>query len=319
MTGFLVLDKESGITSHDAVDLVRAATGERRVGHAGTLDPLATGVLVIAIGRATRLIQFLPTEPKTYLVSAIFGMETDSQDISGQVISEKPASFSLSDLERILVEFKGKQKQLPPMVSAVKIRGKKLYEYAREGIEVTRKEREIEVYKLSLISLKRDQRTVAEFEIVCSGGTYVRTLIHDIGLRLGCGAALASLKRIKVGRFSIKQAVSTKLLRKDPAVVAANLITVETAFEHLPKLRILDDAVVRVLNGQPIRLTMLENPRLPMKFKRGDLALITTQRKDLLSLAKIVKNLYRKDMSSESIIAKSLIVIKDKKVKQGVG
>jgi tRNA pseudouridine55 synthase len=318
MTGFLILDKESGITSHDAVDLVRAVVGERRVGHAGTLDPLATGVLVIAIGRvATRLIQFLPTEPKTYLASALFGVETDSQDISGQVKSRKPVNFSLLDLKKVLVEFKGKQKQLPPMVSAVKVKGKKLYEYARRGMEVTRKEREIEIYKLSLVSLKRNQETIAEFEIVCSGGTYIRTLIHDIGLKLKCGATLASLRRLKVGRFSIDQAVPTRLLREDPAIVAANLIPIETALRHLPKFKIFSGAVARVLNGQPIRLAMLKDFELPIKVKKEEVVLITTEKGNLLSLAKVVKNLYKKGIPSESIVAKPLIVIKNKNFSGG--
>lgn len=205
MIGVLVIDKPLGITSHDVVNRVRRSLGTKRVGHAGSLDPLATGALIIAVGPATRFLQYLPLEPKLYECEATFGVETNTQDEEGEVVREAPVPF---DLEVRLAEeipaFRGEIEQVPPMYSAVKKAGQPLYAYARRGEEVERESRVVYVDAFEALAVDAPQ---GRFRIECSGGTYVRTLVHDLGRAIGCGAHLASLRRMAVGKFDLTDAI----------------------------------------------------------------------------------------------------------------
>jgi tRNA pseudouridine55 synthase len=201
--GVLVCDKPAGMTSHDVVARVRRLAGQRRVGHGGTLDPPATGVLVLALGRATRLLPFLPTEPKRYLATVAFGAETDTLDAAGTVT----ATAEVGDLDEprlraALAGFVGPQLQVPPMVSAVKVAGERLYAKARRGETVERAARPIVVHELELLELSPGERPLATVVVACSGGTYVRSLAADLGRALGTLAHLAGLRRTAVGRFT---------------------------------------------------------------------------------------------------------------------
>jgi tRNA pseudouridine55 synthase len=205
--GVLVCDKPAGMTSHDVVARVRRLAGQRRVGHGGTLDPPATGVLVLALGRATRLLPFLPMEPKRYLARVVFGAETDTLDASGKVTATADAGAVDADAVRAaLARFVGPQQQVPPMVSAVKLGGERLYAKARRGESVERAARAIVIHALELLDFGAGDRPEATVAVTCSGGTYVRSLAADLGRDLGTLAHLAGLRRTAVGRFAERDA-----------------------------------------------------------------------------------------------------------------
>lgn len=208
LDGFVSLLKPPGPTSHDMVAYVRRLSGIKRAGHTGTLDPLAAGVLVIAIGRATRLIQYLDTT-KTYLGEITFGLATDTLDAGGNITANEPAQFVRQDLETVLLEFTGAISQVPPMVSAVKWRGHRLYDLARKGVEVDRPARPVLIHKLKLLSFN-PERTYPRslIKCTCSAGTYVRTLAADIGTALNCSSYLSFLLRTQSGPFTISTSLT---------------------------------------------------------------------------------------------------------------
>jgi len=201
INGILIIDKPESWTSHDVVAKLRGALRIKRIGHGGTLDPMATGVLPIFIGTATSMASTSTDADKEYIAGLKLGVVTDTQDITGKVLSENDVSVTVDDIRGILSCFTGKQQQIPPMYSAKKQNGKKLYELARKGIEVKREPRDIEIYELELI----EQFLL---RVKCSKGTYIRTLCHDIGTALGCGATMCSLRRTMSGRFKIEDAIT---------------------------------------------------------------------------------------------------------------
>lgn len=204
MLGVLLVDKPLGITSHDVVARLRRKFQTKRVGHAGTLDPLATGLLVVAIGPATRFLQFLPLEPKIYIGRVEFGKETTTQDKEGEVVADKPIPADLPGaFEAVRSQFLGLIDQIPPLYSAVKKEGQPLYAYARKGIAVERDPRRVHIGRLEPLGFTENSVDVL---VECSGGTYIRTLAHDLGQAMGCGAHLAALRRTEVGRFHIDAA-----------------------------------------------------------------------------------------------------------------
>ena len=210
MNGILNINKPYGKTSFDIVATVRGLTGERRVGHAGTLDPAATGVLPVCLGQGTRVIEFLVDSTKTYQAQIELGMATDTYDASGKVTQKGDISgIDQAQLELALASFCGLIQQIPPMYSAVKHQGKPLYEWARAGIEVERKSRWAKIYRIELLDW---QPPVVTVEVVCGKGTYIRSIAHDMGQALGCGANLKSLIRLRCGLFDIKDAVSVSQL-----------------------------------------------------------------------------------------------------------
>ncbi len=207
----LLVDKHAGCTSHDIVGAIRRTHCIRKVGHAGTLDPFATGLLVILLGKATKLSMKLTGLRKAYTGTARLGTVTDSQDIDGNIIQTNAfGHISEADIEKILPEFRGQIKQLPPMFSATKVKGKKLYELARKGKEIERAPKDVTVYELEMLSYMAPD---IEFKLDCSRGTYVRTVFHDIGTRLGCGAHLQSLRRTAVGPFRVEKAHSLEKIK----------------------------------------------------------------------------------------------------------
>ncbi|MDP9207852.1 MAG: tRNA pseudouridine(55) synthase TruB, partial [Actinomycetota bacterium] len=224
MDGVLVCDKPAGLTSHDVVARVRRLAGQRRVGHGGTLDPPATGVLVLALGRATRLLPFLPTEPKRYLAEVAFGAATDTLDAAGTVTGTAAADrVDEPGLRAALAGFLGPQEQVPPMVSAIKVGGERLYAKARRGEEVERAPRPIVIHELELLGFAGGERPLATLAVVCSGGTYVRSLAADLGRALGTLAHLASLRRTAVGRFAESDAHTLEELAEPGRMEAAVL------------------------------------------------------------------------------------------------
>jgi len=207
-TGILIIDKPQGITSHDVVDRLRRKFGWKKVGHAGTLDPLATGVLILLVGNATRAQDRFLNDDKEYRGRMKFGVETTTHDAEGEIVAQAaggPVALERARLEEALRSFLGDQRQVPPMVSAVKHKGKPLYKYARKGQEIEREARPIRIFRLDLLALEGDE---AEFEVHCSKGTYVRTIAHDVGRLLGCGAHLKSLRRTRSGPFAANEALS---------------------------------------------------------------------------------------------------------------
>jgi tRNA pseudouridine55 synthase len=203
--GYVVIDEPAGWTSHDVVAKMRRILGERKIGHAGTLDPAATGVLPILIGEATKLMGYLADHDKEYRAVVRLGVSTDTQDLSGRVLTERPVpSLASGDMEPVFARFTGRIRQTPPMYSALHHEGRRLYELAREGVEVPREPREVVVHSIELESVDGPRVTL---RVVCGKGTYVRTLAADIGEALGCGAAVETLARLRVGPFTVAQAV----------------------------------------------------------------------------------------------------------------
>ena len=250
--GVLVVDKPAGMTSHDVVDVVRKRFRTKKVGHGGTLDPDATGVLVLGLGRATRLLSFSQSAPKRYRARAKFGVTTSTQDASGDVLEEIAPSFDRSELEVELKALTGDIQQVPPMVSAVKVGGRRLYKAARAGEEVKREPRSVTVYEFELLSFDPDGFE-AEFDVRCSGGTYVRTLVHDLGATLRCGAHLTSLRRTGAGSFSEVEAVALD------EVDAAHLRPLEDAVRDLARLDLSLEAARSVAYGRTLDLADVES------------------------------------------------------------
>jgi tRNA pseudouridine55 synthase len=213
MDGIIVVDKPSGMTSHDVVSRVRRKLNMRRVGHAGTLDPLATGVLIMLLGKATKLFDQFVTFDKAYAATLRLGTQTTSADITGEVIDLKPFEhITQMQVENVLLEFIGESQQMPPMVSAVKYKGERLYKLARKGIVVDRPVRKIRIDVLKMISFEAPH---VRFYMECSKGTYVRTLAEDVGVKLGCGACITQIERTHVGKFRLEDAVKLEDLNEN--------------------------------------------------------------------------------------------------------
>ena len=247
--GFLAVDKPQGITSHDVVDRVRRATGTRKVGHTGTLDPMATGVVVVAIGGATRLIRFLQDLDKEYVATACFGVVTDTLDAEGQVIEEREMTVAREDLEALAPRFAGEIQQVPPMVSALKRDGQRLYDLARQGVEVERDARTVVIHELEFLDIEPGPQPLVTFRVVCGKGTYVRSLADDLARALGgVGAHLRSLRRIRNGAFGEDRAVALD----DLEGWREHLQGPAEALAFLPAVTVDMDGARRVGNGRPL-------------------------------------------------------------------
>jgi tRNA pseudouridine55 synthase len=244
--GVIIVDKPAGMTSHDVVDDVRRRLKTKRVGHGGTLDPDATGVLVIGVGKATRLLQYAQSAPKQYRAIARFGTTTTTQDASGEPIDVRRADISLEDVEAALEKFIGDIEQVPPMVSAVKVGGERLYRKARRGEEVDRPARRVTIYSLNVAAFKNGDAPEAEIPVTCSAGTYVRTLIHDLGEVLGCGAHLYSLRRTASGGWSESDAIPLR------DVAAGSVRPLREVVRDLPTVEVDDRRAELVANGRPL-------------------------------------------------------------------
>jgi tRNA pseudouridine55 synthase len=247
--GVLLLDKPAGATSHDVVDMVRRALGIRKVGHAGTLDPMATGLLIVGVGRATRLLRFLADLPKTYEGTGRLGEETDTLDAEGDVVGTAPIVTTRPDLERAMTALVGESMQRPPAYSAVRVGGRRLYEAARKGQELEATPRRIRVEAFELLAF--DDRDL-EFRVTCSSGTYVRVLVADVGHELGCGAHLVRLVRTAIGPFRLEDAA--------PPDSPGALLAVERAVAHLPRIDLEPEEARVASHGSALGPAGIEGP-----------------------------------------------------------
>lgn len=234
-SGVLLVDKHAGVTSHDIIYKIRRLYHLKRVGHTGTLDPMATGLLVVLVGRAAKAEEYLSSEAKHYLATLRLGVTTDTEDTTGKILSTSENIPAKAEVEAVLPRFRGKIGQIPPMYSALKVGGKKLVDLARAGVTVERQAREIEIFDLRLT--EADLATDYLLDVRCSGGTYVRTLCADIGKALGCGGAMHTLRRLGTGGFSIDDAHTVEELEAmDDAERLSLLIPTEELFANLPKI-----------------------------------------------------------------------------------
>jgi tRNA pseudouridine55 synthase len=257
MDGVLNVYKPAGITSHDVVERIRHTISQKEIGHTGTLDPLAEGVLVLCIGRATRLVPYLQNLSKVYRATLRFGVTTSTHDAEGKELTRTSAPhLAAQHVEKMIPHFIGKVEQVPPMYSAVKHEGQRLYELARQGIEVERKSRPIDIYRLELQHFEPGEYPTAQLEVECSAGTYIRTLAADMGDRLGTGAYLEHLLRLQVGHFTLEDAHCMEDLDRLEAVEKA-LISPGDAVCHLARWQPAPAALQRLLNGNYYQV---ENP-----------------------------------------------------------
>lgn len=272
MFGILLIDKPQGITSHGVISRLRRVLGTRRIGHAGTLDPLATGLLVVAVGPATRFLQYLDLEPKTYEAAIRFGVETDTYDAEGEITASTPTPPNLADEIAVNIKnFIGELQQIPPVFSAIKLQGKPLYAYARRGEDVAVKPRKVFISEYRLKHMDGD---TGQFEVICSGGTYVRSLAHDLGRAVGCGAHIAGLRRTGAGAFDVSRAIPLE------EVSAAHLIPVKEALAHLPQIFLNPSQIDHIRHGRSIQV---QNPLLEPK------AALLTPEGNVLGIGAVVK------------------------------
>lgn len=245
MKGFLIVDKPKGVSSNRVVNEVKRATGVKKVGHAGTLDPMATGALVVAIGKVTRLIRFVQEQPKEYLATAEFGVSTDTLDADGAILNREPMEFTLEELVSVLPRFTGEIMQVPPMVSALKRDGKRLYELARQGEVVEREARPVRVEELEIISVGPGPYPEVEFRVVCGKGTYVRSLADDMAGVLGGSAHLTALRRLRIGSLHVDDG----LVIEELDGWRSHLISPADALGDLPVVAVGDETAKGVCHG----------------------------------------------------------------------
>jgi tRNA pseudouridine55 synthase len=276
ISGVLVIDKPIGLTSHDVVQIVRKGTNIRRAGHTGTLDPRASGVLVILIGPAVRLSEFVSASDKRYQAVIRLGQTTDTYDADGHVTSTSPVDITEEQFENALKQFIGEIEQVPPPYSAVKVKGRKAYEMAREGEEVNLQPRKIQVYNLDLLEWAPPEAVI---DVYCSSGTYVRSLAHDMGEALGCGAHLVGLRRTKSGRFTLRDAVPLRKLREtfDNGTWYQFLIPAAEALSDWPAIELSQTQVEDVRHGH----------RIPADPEKGKMARGISEQGELVALLEL--------------------------------
>ena len=254
MTGIVIVDKPAGWTSQDVTARLRRVFGTRRIGHGGTLDPMATGVLPVFVGRATRGVEFFEHADKTYEAVLRLGTVTDTQDSTGTVLEKRPVAVTEAEFRDILPKFTGEIAQIPPMYSAIKVDGKKLYELARAGKEIERKPREITIFSLDLLEFTGE---TAKIRVHCSKGTYIRTLCHDIGAALGCGGCMETLRRTAAGEYTLADSVEldTLLNAERPEDY---LRDVDTLFRQYPAVTLTEKQTLRCRNGNSFSIALPE-------------------------------------------------------------
>lgn len=244
--GFVLVDKQPDWTSHDVVSRARGLLKIKKIGHAGTLDPMATGLLVLGVGRATRLLRFVQEAPKTYMARVVFGVATDTLDADGAVLERSPLPVSEADVRGVIGRFVGRIHQVPPMVSAVRVGGRRLYELAREGVEVERTPRPVEVHAIDILEFAPSEYPEAVLRIECGSGTYVRTLADDIAGALGGRAHLGALRRLTIGSLHVDAAV--RLDGDDPDLASA-ILTPALGLADLPAVEVGEEVARAVRSG----------------------------------------------------------------------
>ena len=254
VNGIVVVDKPIGASSNHVLQQVKRLYGAAKAGHTGSLDPLATGVLPICLGEATKLSQYLLDSDKSYRTTAKLGIRTTTGDAEGETVSERPVAITAGDLEPVLARFRGPIEQVPSMYSALKHNGKPLYEYARQGIEIERPARKVNIDRLTLIEFLGDELVL---EVDCSKGTYIRTLVEDIGEMLGCGAHVAQLRRLKAGPYEEAQSYTIETLeqmRSEGLSLDSLLLAQDSAVSHWPAVMLGDISAEFLLKGQPVQV-----------------------------------------------------------------
>ena len=283
--GIIIIDKPSGWTSMDVCAKLRGILHTKKVGHAGTLDPMATGVLPVFVGQATRAVSFAESGQKVYVAGLKLGLVTNTQDTSGETLGTHPASVTRTELEAVLPRFTGEIEQIPPMYSAIKIGGKKLYELARRGKEVERKPRSITIHELELLE---GEGTEYVLRVRCSKGTYVRTLCHDLGRALGCGGCMSSLRRTRAGSFALSQAVTMQQVldfaaEHDPQEL---LMPVDAVFSVHPPLIVTLGQAARLKNGAQVRNWQFRSGTYRVYAEDGEFLLLGRVENGLLTTIK---------------------------------
>lgn len=271
MTGIILLDKPEGITSFGAVARIRRICSEKKCGHTGTLDPMATGVLTVMLGGGTRFIELLPSHDKAYTATFRLGTVTDTLDITGKVIETREVNVTAEQVREKIKDFVGEISQLPPMYSAVSVDGQRLYDLARQGIEVERTPRNITVFSIDMLS-ENEQTGEYEISVECSSGTYIRTLISDLGEALGCGAVMTKLRRTKANGFGIENAVTLEQLEaaSENGTLDEIVIPVEKALGDYPMIKVTAAQAKRFRNGGELDLQRLKYQRMLGYFRIYD-------------------------------------------------
>lgn len=257
LNGVINVYKEKGYTSHDVVAKLRGILKQKKIGHTGTLDPEAEGVLPVCLGNATKLCDMLTEKRKEYIAEFLCGVVTDTQDMTGTVLSRSKADLTEEAVQTVIMSFLGESDQIPPMYSACKVNGRRLYELAREGKEVERKARRITIYELEILGMELPNVTI---RVLCSKGTYIRTLCHDIGQKLGCGAAMQSLLRTRVERFTLADARRLDEIKEfwEKDEIARILLPVDAMFETLPAITVMPFSLTALQNGNPLYLRQIK-------------------------------------------------------------
>ena len=281
MNGIIIIDKPEGWTSQDVVSKLRGVLHTKRIGHGGTLDPMATGVLPVFVGRGTRAVEFFEHAEKTYEAILRFGIITDTEDITGNVLEERPVSVTGEQLEAVLSQFRGEIQQIPPMYSAIKINGQKLCDLARKGKEVERKPRTVTIHSLECLELTE---STARLRVHCSKGTYIRTLCKDIGEVLGCGGCMEALRRVTAGSYAIEEAIPLAQLvaSSDPE---QHLRPVDTMFRQHPSVTLTENQEKRCRNGNSFSLN-LEDGTYRAYGQNGEFLMLAKQESGVMSTIK---------------------------------
>lgn len=273
MNGILLVDKPADWTSNDVVVKLKGVLHERRIGHSGTLDPMATGLLVVFVGRATRAVEFAEAHDKRYIAGLRLGLVTDTQDISGTVLESRDADVSAAELRPALARFIGEQEQVPPMYSAIKVNGRRLYDIARSGGEVERKARKIKISRIDIVGRKNGDYLL---DISCSKGTYIRALCNDIGAALGCGGCMSSLRRVAAGEFSVDSAHTLEevIAAAEEGEAESLLLPVDSLFKSLPTFEVDEPREKRIRNGSEIKTPYLSDGEYRVYSKSGEFLML---------------------------------------------
>ena len=286
MNGIVVIDKPAGLTSHDVVSKVKKILGTRKAGHTGTLDPMATGVLPVCLDEATKLAQFLTAENKTYRATMLLGIETNTQDIEGDVIKKSDRTVSEEEIRMTLGRFVGKIKQVPPAFSALKHKGRPLYQYAREGTFPDVAARDVEIYRLEVLDISYPYVT---FETDCSKGTYVRTICSDAGKEMGCGACLSGLRRLRSGFFTEAMAVTLQddLSEGKKKELLTKMLTMAESLPEFTEIKVSEAMAEKLKNGFQPDVDMMRPNVLPF-LAVGDMVKFVNHRGDLVAVAEML-------------------------------
>ncbi len=268
INGILNVHKEAGYTSHDVVAKLRGILRQKKIGHTGTLDPDATGVLPVCLGKATKLCDLIGDWDKTYRAVLLLGRETDTEDLSGKVLRESEVEISPSEISRILLSFEGSYDQIPPMYSAKKQKGKKLYELARQGIVVERKPSTVFIHHIEILSVSLPY---VEFEVTCSKGTYIRSLCRDVGQEAGCGACMASLVRTRVSDFLLEDALTLSQIEtlQNENALTEHLRSIDSIFPSYPLLTVKAEGNRLLMNGNSIPREFITEPAQECQEEKG--------------------------------------------------